>query len=153
MGAVLLAAVLSAIMSTADSMLLVCGTTVAHDLGLNEGRQLNPLAISRLMMAIISAIAILVAIHIPATIFDRVLFAWVAIGAALGPTVVCRALGIRIRAARLAPAITTGFLAAVTCYLLPDTPGDILERSLPFIAGLAVLLTPVPGHRNAPLRG
>lgn len=36
LGAVLLAAVLSAIMSTADSMQLVTGTTVAHDLGITR---------------------------------------------------------------------------------------------------------------------
>ena len=148
LGAVLLAAVLSAIMSTADSMLLVCGTTVAHDLGLNERHQVNALTVSRLVIAVISVIAILVAIHIPATFFDRVLFAWVAIGAALGPVVVCRALGVALRPGRLAPAIATGFLAAVSCYLLPSTPGDLLERSLPFILGLAVLLIPLPGLRG-----
>ena len=115
LGAVLLAAVLSAIMSTADSMLLVCGTTVAHDLGLNERHQVNALTVSRLVIEVISVLANLVAIYIPATIFDRVLFAWVAIGAALGPVVVCRALGIRLRPGRLAPAIATGFMAAVSC--------------------------------------
>ncbi len=139
-GAILLAAVLSAIMSTADSMLLVTGTTVAHDLGINRRHQLQALTLSRIVIGLISVVAILVAIYIPATIFERVLFAWVAIGSALGPTIVCRALGLPVRSDRIFPAICTGFLAAITCYLLPDTPGDILERCLPFILGLAVLL-------------
>jgi sodium/proline symporter len=151
MGAILLAAVLSAIMSTADSMLLVCGTTVAHDLGINERHRLRALSLSRLVIGIISVSAILVAIYIPATIFQRVLFAWVAIGSALGPTVVCRALGVAIRPGRLAPAIASGFLAAVVCYLLPGTPGDILERSLPFTLGLVVLL--LPGGKRRPDNG
>ena len=140
LGAVLLAAVLSAIMSTADSMLLVAGTTVAHDLGVTGRHRAHALLVSRLVIAALSVAAILVAIYIPATIFQRVLFAWVAIGSALGPIILCRALGRSPPPARILPAIATGFTAAVTCYLLPDTPGDLLERSLPFALGLAVLL-------------
>ncbi len=143
LGAVLLAAVLSAIMSTADSMLLVTGTTVAHDLGINERHQLRALTISRLVIGLISVLAVVVAIYIPATIFQRVLFAWVAIGAALGPVIVCRALGLPLQPERIFSAIAAGFLAAVCCYLLPNTPGDILERSLPFLLGLGILLLPV----------
>jgi sodium/proline symporter len=144
-GAILLAAVLSAIMSTADSMLLVAGTTVAHDLGITKHNPMRALMISRLTIAAISALAIGVAIYLPATIFERVLFAWVAIGSALGPVIVCRALGAKLKPKRIFPAIAAGFLAAVTCYLLPNTPGDIAERSLPFLLGLAILLLPLRG--------
>ena len=140
LGAILLAAVLSAIMSTADSMLLVAGTTVAHDLGMTRRYRVQALLISRLVIAIISVAAILVAIYIPATIFQRVLFAWVAIGSALGPIILCRALGLVCAPTRILPAIATGFVVAVACYLLPNTPGDIVERTLPFALGLAVLL-------------
>jgi sodium/proline symporter len=139
-GAVLLAAVLSAIMSTADSMLLVAGTSVAHDLGITRRYRLQALLISRLVIALISVIAIAVAVYIPATIFQRVLFAWVAIGSALGPIILCRALQLPIPPARILPAIAIGFIAAIVCYLLPNSPGDIIERTLPFILGLAVLL-------------
>ena len=139
-GAILLAAVLSAIMSTADSMLLVTGTTVAHDLGITRRYKVQALLISRIVIAIISLLAIAVAIYLPATIFQRVLFAWVAIGSALGPAIVCRALGLSFPQGRIVPAIATGFLAAVTLYLLPKTPGDIAERILPFLLGLTVLL-------------
>jgi sodium/proline symporter len=142
MGAILLAAVLSAIMSTADSMLLVAGTTVAHDLGINDRSSMGALTLSRLTITGISIVAIGVAIFIPATIFQRVLFAWVAIGSALGPVIVCRSLGARLAPERIFPAIGVGFLSAVICYLLPNTPGDIAERSLPFLLGLAVLLLP-----------
>ena len=140
LGAILLVAVLSAIMSTADSMLLVAGTTVAHDLGITRRFRLRALLVSRGVIAIISVAASAVAIYIPATIFQRVLFAWVAIGSALGPVILCRALGVAIAPARILPAIGTGFIAAVICYLLPNTPGDIVERTLPFALGTAVLL-------------
>jgi Na+/proline symporter len=139
MGAVLLAAVLSAIMSTADSMLLVTGTTVAHDMGITRRYQLQSLLISRCVIAVISVLAIVVAIYIPATIFQRVLFAWVAIGSALGPNILCRALGVRIAPERVLPAIAVGFCAAVALYMLPNTPGDIAERLLPFLLGSLIL--------------
>lgn len=140
LGAILLAAVLSAIMSTADSMLLASGTTVAHDLGINGRHQNRALIISRTVIALISVLAIVVAIFLPATIFQRVLFAWVAIGSALGPIILCRALRLQIPDARILPAIAGGFVAAVVCYLLPDTPGDLLERSFPFVLGILILL-------------
>jgi Na+/proline symporter len=140
--------VLSAIMSTADSMLLVAGTTVAHDLGINDRSSIGALTLSRLTIAGISIVAIVVAIFIPATIFQRVLFAWVAIGSALGPVIVCRALGARLAPERIFPAIGVGFLSAVICYLLPNTPGDIAERSLPFLLGLAILLLPSKGSSS-----
>jgi sodium/proline symporter len=144
-GAILLAAVLSAIMSTADSMLLVTGTTVAHDLGITRRYQVQALLISRVVIALVSVVAIIVAITIPATIFQRVLFAWVAIGSSLGPVIVCRALGLQISSGRIPVAIACGFAAAVACYLLPNTPGDIVERSLPFVLGISILL--IPGKR------
>lgn len=140
-GAILLAAVLSAIMSTADSMLLVTGTTVAHDMGITRRYKLHALLISRLVIATISVLAIAVAIYLPATIFQRVLFAWVAIGSALGPIIVCRSLGLEIPTGRILPAMACGFLAAVCLYLLPNTPGDIAERTIPFMIGMAILLT------------
>ncbi|MEH6586058.1 MAG: sodium/proline symporter [Halioglobus sp.] len=142
--AVLLAAVLSAIMSTADSMLLVTGTTVAHDMGLTRHYPQHALLASRLTIAVISLFAVFVAIYLPATIFQRVLFAWVAIGSALGPAIVCRAFGANIPPGRLLPAVGCGFLAAVVCYLLPNTPGDILERTGPFLLGLSILLLARP---------
>ena len=149
-GAVLLAAVLSAIMSTADSMLLVAATTVAHDSGMTRHFRLHPLLVSRLVIAAISVIAILVAIFIPATISERVLFAWIAIGSALGPTILCRALGLHIPGERIIPAMVTGFAAAVILYLLPNLPGNILERLLPFTLGLCVLLVRRKTKATAP---
>ncbi len=149
LGAVLLAAVLSAIMSTADSMLLVCGTTVAHDLGMNARHPRHALLISRIVIAIISLLAIAVAIYLPATIFERVLFAWVAIGSALGPIILCRAFSLQPATDRVLPAIALGFVAAVGFYLLPNTPGDIAERTLPFMLGLLVLLSGGAHRRGA----
>jgi hypothetical protein len=80
--AVMIAAVLSAIMSTADSQLLVAASSASHDLP-RRGR--GSLWVSRLVVALISVLAVLIAVGLPQTIFARVLFAWAALGAAFGP--------------------------------------------------------------------
>ena len=150
LGAVLLAAVLSAIMSTADSQLLVAASAIDHDLGLGGGRPERSLLISRLTIAFLVLFAVVVAIYLPERIFSRVLFAWIALGSAFGPTVFLRLGGMRLRPAGVFLSILTGFGLAVLFYLMPDTPGDVLERLAPFCAALAVLmLSRLPAGQEA----
>lgn len=138
LGAILLAAVLSAIMSTADSQLLVAASAISHDLGLG-GRE-RRLLFSRLAIVMLVVFAVLVSLYLPEAIFSRVLFAWIALGSAFGPTVFLRLAGADLRPGAVLASVLTGFGLAVAFYLMPDTPGDILERVVPFFAALAVLL-------------
>jgi sodium/proline symporter len=139
LGAVLLAAVLSAIMSTADSQLLVAASAIDHDLGLGRGRPERTLLISRLTIAFLVLFAVVVAIWLPERIFSRVLFAWIALGSAFGPTVFLRLAGVPLRSIGVLGSIIAGFGLAVLFYLLPDTPGDWLERLVPFCVATLVL--------------
>jgi Na+/proline symporter len=136
----LLAAVLSAIMSTADSQLLVAASAIAHDLGLGRDLQERSLLISRLTIVALVFLAVIVALYLPEKIFSRVLFAWIALGSAFGPTVFMRLAKLRLHPTGVLLSILTAFALAVVFYLLPDTPGDVLERMAPFFAGLAVLI-------------
>ena len=139
-GAVLLAAVLSAIMSTADSQLLVAASALSHDLGLGGNRPRRSLLISRLTIAALVVLAVLVALYLPESIFSRVAVAWIALGAAFGPTVILRLAGLQLRPLGVLLSIGTGFGLSVLFYLLPDTPGDILERMGPILSATLVLL-------------
>ena len=67
------------------------------------------------------------------------LFAWIALGSVFGPTVFLRLGGYRLQARGVLASIATGFGLAVIFYLMPDTPGDWLERLVPFCAATAVL--------------
>ena len=140
LGAVVLAAVLSAIMSTADSQLLVAASAIAHDLGLGHRGRASLLMVSRLTVVALVVVAVLVALYLPQSIFDRVLFAWVALGSAFGPLVFVRLAGRRVRPVGAFLSILCGFLLAVALSLAPDAPGDIAERLLPFCGALLVLL-------------
>jgi sodium/proline symporter len=149
-GAVLIAAVLSAILSTADSQLLVGASVVAHDLGLNRRYPARSLLISRLAIAVLVLLAIGVALTLPASIFDRALLAWTALGAAFGPLVILRVAGVGVRPRGAFLGIVTGFALAVLFHFNPGgfvqslvhpaLPAALLERILSFVAGMLVLL-------------
>ncbi len=83
--------------------------------------------------------AVVVAIWLPERIFSRVLFAWIALGSAFGPTVFLRLAGAPLRSGGVLASIITGFGLAVLFYLLPDAPGDWLERLVPFCVATFVL--------------
>ncbi|NIP14499.1 MAG: sodium/proline symporter [Pseudomonadales bacterium] len=131
---IVVAAVLSAIMSTADSQLLVAAAAVSHDL-LRRGS----LALSRVVVVILGGLAVGVALYLPEAIFSRVLFAWTALGAAFGPLVIARVLGWRVRPWAAFGSLATGFLLTAAFHLLPDTVGDVVERAVPFLASGAVV--------------
>ena len=139
-GAVLLAAVLSAIMSTADSQLLVAAGVIAHDLGLGHLGRASLLRVSRVVIVLLVAAAVAVALYLPESIFNRVIFAWIALGSALGPLVFLRLAGYDAAPAAIVLSILTGFSLTVLLYLMPDTPREILERLSPFCCAFAVLL-------------
>ncbi len=136
--AILLAAVLSAIMSTADSQLLVAASAITHDLGL--GGPKRRLLYSRLAIVGLVMFAVLVSLYLPEAIFSRVLFAWIALGSAFGPVLFLRLANVPLKGGAVLVSILTGFVLAVIFYLMPNTPGDILERLVPFCAALGVLL-------------
>jgi sodium/proline symporter len=132
---VMIAAVLSAIMSTADSQLLAAGSSVSHDLAGASRREPQSLARSRWVVMMISVLAVALALAVPDTIFSRVLFAWHAIGSAFGPPLVLALLRVRLTGRGLFRAMLAGFSLTVLLHWLPNLPdpGDALERLLPLL--------------------
>ncbi len=88
----LLAAVLSAIMSTIDSQLLVSSSSLAEDFykGLirQDASEKEVLWVSRLGVLGIAIIAILLAQNPESSILDLVGYAWAGLGAAFGPVII-----------------------------------------------------------------
>jgi len=88
---ILICGALAAMMSTADSQLLVTTSSVAEDI---YHQSINPFAsqsqlvfLSRIVTFVMGVAAIFLA-QLPSSIFDKVLFAWGGLGAALGPPLV-----------------------------------------------------------------
>lgn len=137
---VALAALLSAIMSTVDSILLSSAAAVSHDLGVARLAPARAVTIARVVMILLSVFAVWLSLAAPAAIFDRVLFAWTALGAAFGPIVVARVLNWRPGAWAIIAAMLIGFSLAVGFnQFWPSGPGAILERLFPWAPALLVL--------------
>ncbi len=155
---VVIAAVLSAVMSTVDSLLIAASAAAAHDLGLARVLPGREVLISRIVMASICALAVALTLTLPAAIFDRVLFSWSALGAAFGPVILVRVLGLEPRGGAILAAIAAGFLMTVLFYAygqlewaepsglngflarLAGIPGDPFERIFPWVAPLFLLI-------------
>jgi Na+/proline symporter len=140
MPALVTAAILSAVMSTVDAQLLVASATASHDLGLSRLAPEREVLVTRLVILALCAAAVALTLLVPATIFGRVLFAWTALGAAFGPTLVALAAGRRPAPAAILLAMIAGFAVAVWFnQFAPSGPGQWKERILPWVAGLAIV--------------
>ena len=137
---VMLAAVLSAIMSTADSQVLVTASSISHDWNLAGGRSGNGLLRSRLTVVVVLTMATVLALLWRADIFSRVLFAWVALGAAFGPVLVLRLAGRSVSARGTLGAMLAGFISTLILSWFPNAPGDVAERVLPFVFAFAIAI-------------
>jgi hypothetical protein len=92
------------------------------------------------------ALATILALMWRADIFTRVLFAWVALGSALGPLLVVRLAGRSISAAGTLTAMLAGFCGTLLLSSMPDAPGDVAERILPFV--IALIVAVVASHNT-----
>jgi len=148
---IVIAAVLSAVMSTVDSLLIAASAAAAHDLGLARLMKGREVLISRLVMALICALAVGLTLALPASIFDRVLFSWSALGSAFGPIVLARVCGVEPQGLAVFAAIVSGFAVTVIFYTagqIPDwgiisdlarMPGDPFERIFPWLVPLMLV--------------
>ncbi len=135
------AATLSAIMSTVDSQLLVTGGAVSHDLGLGKALGGREVLVSRLAIVAVCVAAVGLTLMAPSSIFRRILFAWVALGAAFGPIVVARALGFKPRGRTVLTGMVAGFSLAVAYELgwIGAGPGGMWKTIAPWLGALAAM--------------
>jgi sodium/proline symporter len=91
-GGILLAAILSAIMSTVDSQLLVCSSAIAEDfykqMLRKEAKRGELIWIGRASVIVLALIATMVASNPESKVLDLVAYAWGGFGASFGPIVV-----------------------------------------------------------------
>lgn len=91
LGGILLAAILSAIMSTIDSQLLVASSTLTEDfynkLIKREASDLEKIWVGRIFVIVIAVIAFILALDPGNTVLELVAYAWAGLGTAFGPAV------------------------------------------------------------------
>jgi len=135
---VMLAAVLSAIMSTADSQLLVAASAISYDWNLADRHKDAGLSGTRTTVVVVLIMATVLALVWRADIFSRVLFAWSAAGSAFGPILIMRLIGRSVSANATLIAMLCGFGLTVIISFFPNAPGDAAERLVPFFIALFV---------------
>ncbi|HSH45863.1 MAG TPA: sodium/proline symporter [Longimicrobiales bacterium] len=139
---VVVAAIFAAIMSTADSQLLVAASTVVRDVYekvLRAGRPLGRGAqalVSRAVVAALVAMALLLGWVADELVFWLVLFAWAGLGAALGPTSILALFWRRTTRAGIFAGLVAGTLTTFIWYWTPALKGAIYELIPAFAAGL-----------------
>ena len=155
----LLTAVIAAVMSTADSQLLLASAIATEDMPLIKRVSMGLATNARVwmgrgMLVAIGIVAAVLSILFPDSIFDLVSYAWGGMGAAFGPVMVLGLYWRRFNAWGAGAAVVTGALAATLWQFLSGGPGgmwDIQPATPAFVISMAssigaTLLTPPPSQ-------
>jgi sodium/proline symporter len=159
-GGLVLAAILAAICSTADSQLVVAASAFANDLWAKlfarESGHNHAIA-NRVTVVAMGAAAVLLVIDSQITIYDYVLtYGWAILGASFGPQIILAVFWKRATLAGCGAGMATGFLVALLWKLIMDNQIQVGEQDievynlpLAFIAALLInvgvsLITPTP---------
>jgi sodium/proline symporter len=139
-----LLAILAAIMSTADSQLLVAASALSEDLYRKafgqDADDRRMIVIARIAVVVIAALAFGLATDPDSKVLDLVAYAWAGFGAAFGPVILLSLYWPRMsRAAALAGMITGG-LSVWGWKTLEGGWFDLYELLPAFLASLAVSL-------------
>ena len=125
---ILLAAILAAIMSTVDSQLLVCSSSLAEDLyPLVSKKSLSPeqrLQVGRLAVVVLALMATLLAMNPDSKVLDVVSYAWAGLGASLGPAIL---ISLYWRKMTARGALAGVFVGGATVIIWPQFEGGIFE--------------------------
>ncbi len=153
---VILAGILAATMSTADSQLLAASSSISQDLG-NDFLKRNfsgkrGMVVARSVMIVISLIAAFLARDPNSSVFRVVSFAWAGFGAAFGPVMLTALFWKRSNKwGALAGMLTGGVMVFVWKFLITPMGGAwaIYELLPAFLCALVAivavsLLTPAP---------
>lgn len=144
--AVLLSAILAAIMSTADSQLLVTASAVSGDFYkafINKHASDKKLVlVSRLTVVAVAVIAGFFAANPESSVFEIVSHAWAGFGAAFGPVILCSLFWKRCNAKGALAGIISGGATALIWAYLPNIMGLFGVSQLP---GIFSLYEIVPG--------
>ncbi|MDK8244535.1 sodium:proline symporter, partial [Corynebacterium sp. UMB10321] len=143
---IVLTAVLAAIMSTMSSQLLITSSALIEDIyravAKQRPSQTALLVLSRTMVVLVAAVAMVLAINPSDTILGLVAFAWAGFGASFGPVVIASLYWRRLTA----PGAIAGMIVgAITVFVWgsSDTLSGIIYEIVPGIAFATIALVAV----------
>ena len=129
-GGIFLCGILAAIMSTADSQLLVTASAASEDLYhqfiKKDADSKEILAVARLTVIVVSVLAFVIAWNPNSSIMGLVSNAWAGFGAAFGPTVVMSLFWRRTNLTGAVAGIVSGGLTVIIWDYIPLVAGQTL---------------------------
>ena len=144
---IIIASILAAIMSTADSMLLVCASAVIRDIYqkvIAPGKVIKErylVLYSRVIITVIVLASLLFGYIASDLVFWLVLFAWGGLGAAFGPAIILALFWEKTSKAGVFAGFITGVLTVIIWNRVDFLKGFLYELVPGFIfAGLAVII-------------
>ena len=141
---VLLAAILAAIMSTADSQLLVAASALSEDLYRRLfGRHADAskmIAVARVAVVVIAVLAFTLATDPDSKVLDMVAYAWAGFGAAFGPVILLSLFWPRMNRGAALAGMLVGGLTVWGWKTLEGGWFDLYELLPAFIASLLASL-------------
>lgn len=158
---VVLASIFAAIMSTADSQLLVAASSVVRDIYEKiikkdqEISQKKLVLYSRMVVFVLVVISLIFGFLAEELVFWLVLFAWAGLGAAIGPTSILALYWRGTTRAGVFAGMITGTVVTITWYFTPILKGFIYELIPGFIAALlatwlvSLVTEPAPETRES----
>nr|MBO2488961.1 hypothetical protein [Gammaproteobacteria bacterium] len=144
--AVFVVALCASLLLSIASPLLALATQCAVDL--HRTGTAHSAGWTRAALVLATAGIVALAFVLPLASRAHVLLPFLALGASFGPLLLVRVSGKRVRPGSALGAMWAGYLLTVIFHLLPDSPGDFLERVLPFVASLGIALTGGERRRN-----
>ena len=129
-GGLFLCGILAAIMSTADSQLLVCASSVSKDIYKNvakpDASDQTVLKVSRITVIVVAVLAFFIAWDPNSSIMALVSDAWAGLGSAFGPIVVCALFWKRTNLVGAVAGIVSGGLTVIIWDYLPIVNGGTI---------------------------
>jgi len=158
-GGFVIAAIISAICSTADSQLIVVSTTLSRDIWPlfrkknSSGKDdsfLRTLLADRLVLIVLALIAVGLASMKSRVIFEFGLYAWSALGASFGPVVLLGLLWKKANKAGAVAGMLTGLIVTVVWRNVAVLKGAVYELVPAFILAMlaVVVVSLVTGERR-----
>ena len=141
---ILLAAILAAVMSTADSQLLVCSTVIAEDfykgLCAPHASPAKLLWVGRITVVVLAVIAALLALDPDSSVLDLVAYAWAGFGAAFGPVLLLSLFWKEMTGRAALAGIVAGGATVVIWQPLSGGLFDLYELVPAFVISAAVVV-------------
>ena len=141
----LLASIFAAIMSTADSQLLVAASSIVRDIYeriIHKGKKLSPqhlTLLSRVVIIILVIISVIMGIITEELVFWFVLFAWAGLGAAIGPTSLLALFWRKTSSAGITAGLISGTVTVFVWKSIPVLSESLYELIPAF--GIALAMT------------